>query len=96
MDQKEDFIQLLQRFDKKIVLTDEEIATSYCYLFLGSESLPTTPRNRIRRKLHKTLFYLKDIMSRNDLQSLDEIKGYYHRKREDLNRFAEKLKARLQ
>ena len=84
-----DLKNLLSRFsNKKFELAERMIFTANDFLFEGIKS----PEILNHAELTNTLIYLKNVMERNNLNTLNELMQYYNGKHIKANDFFNKLK----
>jgi hypothetical protein len=83
-----DFRNLLAKFlENSFEITEEILATSEKFLFSGGE----LPDKKAQPELHSALTYLKNLMSRNNFTSLQDLLKYYEAKRKEVKNVFERL-----
>ena len=76
--------ELLGRFVSRDLLPDKVVEVCDDYLFKKG-ALPFF----VETELFETVFYLKDVMMTNDLESLEDVLSYYQELTNDVNKFIE-------
>lgn len=91
-DNKNNIIELksiLSRFfDKKFKISEEALLAAINFLFEGIESAEVQKHSEVEN----TLVYLKDVIERNNFETLNELKEYYDGKHKKINHLFDKLK----
>jgi hypothetical protein len=83
-----DLKNILSRFfDKEFGISERMLFISRKFLFDGIKLADIANH----QELQNTLVYLKNVMERNNLKALDDLRQYYDRKRTKMNDLFEKL-----
>ena len=75
--------ELLSHFINKELLTKEIIKECSDYLFTKNSSLPFFKDS----ELFETIVYLKEVMYDNNLYTLEDVLGFYEKKKDDMRYF---------